>query len=67
MRFACWVTKATHTHTHTVYVILIAFLPPSLLIIQDMYVLSYFFQTTFCNTEQSVTKHFFGPVSPLHV
>jgi hypothetical protein len=25
MRFACWITKATHTHTHTEYVILTAF------------------------------------------
>jgi len=24
MRFACWVTKVTHTHTHTEYVIFIA-------------------------------------------
>jgi len=24
MRFACWITKATHTHTHSEYVILIA-------------------------------------------
>jgi hypothetical protein len=25
MRFACWITEATHTHTHWEYVILIAF------------------------------------------
>jgi hypothetical protein len=25
MRFACWISKATHTHTHSEYVIFIAF------------------------------------------
>jgi hypothetical protein len=45
MRFACWITKATHTHTHSEYIILIV-LPWRQWLLEDASMLRYTYITS---------------------